>query len=304
MPYIGRPTLDQLRVFLTVVDTGSFAGAARKLSRATSVVSYTMTNLEGQLGVSLFDRESTRKPQLTAAGRTVLAEARSIASSIDGLQAKVKSLHLGVEPEVRLVLDVMLPAERVLEALQAFRAEFPFVSLHLRVEALGAVMQVLLDRAAVIGVCGPPDTTVDGIDRIDIGSVELLPVAAPNHPLAIATENVSGAARDHVQLVLTDRSTRTMGHELGVHGVRTWRVTDLASKHMLLVEGVGWGHMPEPLVRNDLKAGRLVRLNLPDNKGGAYRFFAIHRTDTPPGPAASYLISRFANQAPSLQGIS
>ena len=61
----GTPTLDQLRVFLTVVDVGSFAGAARKLNRATSVISYSISNLEAQLGVTLFDRESTRKPQLT-----------------------------------------------------------------------------------------------------------------------------------------------------------------------------------------------------------------------------------------------
>ncbi len=78
----GTPTLDQLRVFLTVVEVGSFAGAARKLHRATSVVSYSIANLELQLGVSLFDRKTTRKPQLTEAGRMVLAErAASTAAS-------------------------------------------------------------------------------------------------------------------------------------------------------------------------------------------------------------------------------
>ena len=53
----GTPTLDQLRVFLTVVEVGSFAGAARRLGRATSVISYSIANLEAQLGVLLFDRE-------------------------------------------------------------------------------------------------------------------------------------------------------------------------------------------------------------------------------------------------------
>jgi DNA-binding transcriptional LysR family regulator len=80
----GTPTLDQLKVFLTVVETGSFAAAARKLNRATSVVSYAIANLEAQLGVSLFDRESTRKPQLTDSGLTVLAEARTIYGGVDG----------------------------------------------------------------------------------------------------------------------------------------------------------------------------------------------------------------------------
>ena len=62
----GTPTLDQLRVFLTVVDVGSFAGAARRLGRATSVISYSIANLEAQLGVLLFDREVDAK---TAADR-------------------------------------------------------------------------------------------------------------------------------------------------------------------------------------------------------------------------------------------
>src|SRR3981189_2031164 len=135
----GTPTLDQLRVFLTVVDVGSFAGAARKLNRATSVISYSISNLEAQLGVTLFDRESTRKPQLTEPGRTVLAEARTVSNGIDGLRAKVKGLLQGLEAEVHLAIDVLMPAERVVDALKGFRREFPTVSLHLHVEALGAV---------------------------------------------------------------------------------------------------------------------------------------------------------------------
>ena len=104
----GTPTLDQLQVFLTVVDVGSFAGAARKLGRATSVISYSIANLEAQLGVSLFDRESTRKPQLTESGRAVLSEARRVANGVDGLRSKVKGLLQGLEFELHLVLDVML----------------------------------------------------------------------------------------------------------------------------------------------------------------------------------------------------
>src|SRR3954451_5183405 len=86
----GTPTLDQLRVFLTVVDVGSFAGAARKLGRATSVISYSIANLEAQLGLALFDRRSTRKPQLTDAGHTVVSEARTITNGVNGLRAKVR----------------------------------------------------------------------------------------------------------------------------------------------------------------------------------------------------------------------
>ncbi len=293
MSHPGTPTLDQLRVFLAVVDASSFAGAARRLGRSTSVVSYTIANLEAELGVVLFNRETTRKPQLTQAGRSVLAEVRVVAHGIDGLRAKVRSLQEGVEAELRVVLDVMLPQQRISDAIRAFHERFPTVALHLRSEALGAVMQLMLDRAANIAVCGPPDVSVDGIERIDLGSVQLIPVAAPGHPLALAPSNSPGAGRSHVQLVLTDRSMRTQGSDLGVFGTHTWRVADLGTKHALLLDGIGWGHMPLPLVAQDLKKGRLVRLKLPDVKGGAYRFFGIYRADTPLGPAASFLLSRF-----------
>ena len=294
----GTPTLDQLKVFLAVVDASSFAGAARRLGRSTSVVSYTIANLEAELGVSLFDRETTRKPQLTQAGRSVLAEVRVVAHGIDGLRAKVRSLQQGVEAELRVVLDVMLPPERVSDAIRAFHQKFPTVALHLRTEALGAVMQLVLDRIATVAVCGPPDVAVDGLERIDLGSVQLVPVAAPGHPLAMSASNAPGDGRSHVQLVLTDRSPRTEGPDLGVFGTHTWRVADLGTKHALLLDGIGWGHMPIPLVSQDLKKGRLVRLKLPDVKGGAYRFFGIYRTDTPLGPAAAFLLSRLESQAP------
>jgi DNA-binding transcriptional LysR family regulator len=296
-PDPGMPTLDQLRIFLSVVDEGSFAGAARKLGRATSVISYSVANLEAQLGVSLFDRKSTRKPQLTEAGRAILSEARTICNGISGLRAKVKGLLQGLEAEIRLVLDVMLPTARVVDALKAFHAEFPTVSLRLHVEALGMVTQMVLDGRATIGVGGPLDEVVAGIERVTAGSVELIPVAAPVHPLARAGRNVPGAGRDHIQLVLTDRSSLTQGRDFGVIGTDTWRLADLGSKHMLLREGIGWGYMPEPMVRADVEAGRLVHLNMPEMKSGSIRMFAIYRTDTPPGPAGSWLIGRFQNQA-------
>jgi DNA-binding transcriptional LysR family regulator len=292
----GTPTLDQLKVFLTVVEVGSFAAAARKLSRATSVISYTIANLENQLGVELFDRKTTRKPQLTDAGRTVLAEARTIYSGIDGLRAKVRGLLQGLEAELHLALDVMLPAARVVDALKAFREEFPTVLLHLHVEALGAVTQLVLNHEATLGVSGPTGARVAGIERIAIGNVALLPVAAPSHPLASAGTNAPGAGRDHVQLVLSDRSPLTDNVDFAVVGTRTWRLADLGSKHMLLREGIGWGNMPLPMVQDDLDAGRLVVLDMPDYKGGTYSFEAIYRSDTPPGPAASWLIERFAGQ--------
>ncbi|AJO79594.1 MULTISPECIES: LysR family transcriptional regulator [Pseudomonas] len=292
----GTPTLDQLRIFLTIVEVGSFAGAARKLHRATSVISYSMANLELQLGVTLFDRKTTRKPQLTEAGRTVLAEARSIYDGIDGLRAKVKGLLQGLEAEVHLVIDVMFPAARIVDALKNFRREFPTVQLHLHMEALGAVAEMVLQGRAAVGVCGLMHRNLSGVERVQVGFVKLIPVAAPQHPLAQAEQNLPGAGREHVQLVLSDRSQLTRNQDFGVVGTHSWRLADLGSKHMLLREGIGWGNMPQPMVEEDLASGRLVLLDLPGNQGLPYGFDAIYRIDTPPGPAASWLIDWLAAQ--------
>ncbi|HEY4134137.1 MAG TPA: LysR family transcriptional regulator [Alphaproteobacteria bacterium] len=292
----GMPSLDQLQVLLAVVDAGSFAAAARRLGRAPSAISYAIDTLEAQLGLPLFDRVATRKPQLTQAGQAVLAEARKVARGVDQLRAKVQGLSQGLEAEVSVAVDVMLPTARLVDALQAFQTAFPTVALRLHVEALGAVTQLVLDRTATIGVSGPLHIGIAGTEQVQIGSVELIPVAAPFHALARHGTPSLGAGRDHVQLVLTDRSPLTRGQDFGVIATNTWRLADLGAKHALLLAGVGWGNMPEPMIRGDLDAGRLVPLNFPDWRGGSYALQIVHRTDAPPGPAAQWLIERFASQ--------
>jgi len=290
----GTPTFDQLRIFLTVVETGSFAAAGRKLNRAVSVISYGIANLEAQLGLALFEREGTKKPKLTPAGMAVLAEARTVAVGIDALRAKVKGMLEGLEAEVSLAVDVMLPSERLGQVLRAFRAQFPTVALRLHVEALGAVASLVLDGQADLGIAGPVAAAVEGLERAAAaGAVALVPVAAPDHPLARMERLTLGAAREHVQLVLTDRSPLTEGRDFAVASPHSWRLADLGAKHALLCEGIGWGNMPLPMIEDDLVAGTLVRLDMPDFPGGLYRFSAIHRPAAPPGPAASWLMQRF-----------
>ena len=293
----GTPTLDQLTVFLTIVEEGGFAAAARRLNRANSVISYAIANLEAQLGLALFDRDAAKSPVLTEAGKAMLARARVIAGDVAALRAQAKGLLQGLEAEVHLVLDVMLPTARVVDALRAFREAFPTVTLRLHVEGLGAVTQMVLDRRATLGVAGPLDVVNGGdqLDYIAVGATLLIPVAAPDHPLARGP-NPPGAGRDHTQLVLTDRSRLTEGRDFAVASAHTWRLADLGAKHILLKEGLGWGNMPEPMVREDLEAGRLVRLEMAEVIGAHYTLHAIHRSDTPPGPATAFLIERFRNQ--------
>ncbi|MEI9985636.1 MAG: hypothetical protein WDN69_22110 [Aliidongia sp.] len=66
-----------------------------------------------------------------------------MAIGVDDLRASARSLLKGVEAEVTLVVDVMLPSARLVDAVQAFEATFPTVTLRLHVEALSAVPQLV-----------------------------------------------------------------------------------------------------------------------------------------------------------------
>lgn len=286
---VGQPTLDQLRIFLAIVDEGSFNAAAKRLGRAISAVSYGLAQLEMQLGVALFDREGSRRPVLTEAGKALVAEARTVADDIDALTAKVRAMNSGLESELTLALDVMVPMANVAAILKDFQQFFPTVDLRLHVEAMGAVAALLLDGKADLAVTGPVIVNDPALDRMQIGAIELVPVAAPSHPLARTAIIAPGASRQHLQLVLTDRSPLTEGRDFSVSASRTWRLADLGAKHALLLEGIGWGNMPLSSVENDLAAGRLIRLPLPEEPGQTYGLYAQWRKDCPPGPARQWM---------------
>ena len=290
---LGDPSLDQLRIFLSVAEHGSFGAAARSMGRAVSAISYGIAQLEAQLAVTLFEREGSRKPVLTPAGEGLLVEARGVADAVDALLAKTRSLHAGLESQLGLVLDVMLPGEVTARVLSDFRELFPTVALHLRVEGLGAVTECLIDEEAQLAIGGPVIAEDPQLERQVIGSVDLIPVAAPTHPLA-APDIAPGESRKHLQL--TDRSRRTEGREFSVLSPLTWRLGDLGAKHSLIKEGLGWGNMPRDMVERDLAAGRLVVLDLPEKPGANYTLAALWRRDTRLGPATSWLIDAFRDR--------
>ena len=296
MPTFGTPTLDQIRVFLAIVQAGSFSAAARKLNRRQSVVSYTIANLENQLGgLALFDRR-TRRPILTEAGAAILADARKLTAGADELQARARGMLEGLEAEVTLAVDVMLPTDHLVKVLSAFRQTYPLVGLRLYTEALGSVARLVLDGTCAIGASGPLLRRQESLVARPIGSVVITPVASPSHPLAQIDGFIPAAlVQEHVQLVLTDRSELTKGEDFGVLSPHSWRLADLGAKHALLIEGLGWGGMPEPRIRDDIAGGRLKRLvieGLPDHN---YPFSAINRADAPPGPAGRWLLDRLGH---------
>lgn len=296
---IGRPTLDQIRIFLAVADAGSFNRAAAKLGRALSVVSYGIANLEAQLGVALFERQGSRRPQLTPAGRALLADARAVSDETDGLIARARGIRQGLETDVSLAFDVMVPSATIASLLRDFQKMFPTVNLRLHVEALGAVAALVIDEKANLALAGPNILALPELERRSAGSVELIPVAAPNHPLALRESIAPGEIRRHLQLVLTDRSPLTEGRDFSVLSDRTWRLADLGAKHALLLEGIGWGNMPAHAITEDLRSGRLVELALPDAPRVRYNLNLLWRKDSRPGPASRWLLEALIERRPA-----
>jgi DNA-binding transcriptional LysR family regulator len=287
-------TLDQLRTFIAVVDEGNFSAAARHLRSAQSVVSQTMAALEAQLGVTLFDRRG-RPPVLTEAGRALIAEARTATGGVDRFKARAKSLAGGLEAELSVVVDVMFPIAVVTEAVGAFQARFPDTPLRLYVEALGAVIQPVLDERCAFGVMGSLPTAPPHLTMEPLLDAPMVMVAAPHHPLCADGGPISvESLRRHIQLVLTDRSTLSTGREFGVLSPKTWRLADLGAKHAFLRAGLGWGGMPLDVVAADLASGRLVRLTIDDPAPSVHvmTLSAVYPTATPPGPAGRWLIDR------------
>ncbi|HEY0267491.1 MAG TPA: LysR family transcriptional regulator [Rhizomicrobium sp.] len=289
-------SLDQIEVLLSVVENGSFSSAGRALNRAQSAITYAIQRLEEQVGAPLFNRDAYR-PVLTDAGRAMLPQARRILAEVQAFRIQAAGISGGLEPELTLVLDSMFPIQRVLPLLKAFRGQFPSVRPRIYVESLGAAAGLVIDGTCDLGLMPMAFSLSEVLQPMKWFSIELLPVAAPTHPLAQIGGVIDAALMaDHVQLVLTDRSGLTGTRDYGVLSAMTWRLGDLGAKHAMLLSGLGWGSMPSHLVADDLAQGRLVLLRPEQwrgrSDGPTLDMCCVHRTDAPLGPAARWFLER------------
>jgi DNA-binding transcriptional LysR family regulator len=296
---IDALTLDQIGLFLRVVDAGSFSAAARAERRATSAVTYAVHKMEDQLGLPLFDR-STYRPTLTEAGRALLPRARRVAEEVDRLRSVAHGIAGGLEPEIAIAVDAMFPMARLLDPLREFQARYPSVLLRMVVETLGGTPRLVADGECVLGLVS--EFAVTGLDLVSthVADLALMMVAAPSHPLArIAGPIDPEALKEHVQLVLADRSRQTGNRDYSVFSSQTWRLSDLGAKHEMLRAGLGFGSLPAHMAEGDVAAGRLVTLEIGSGYGRGPRFPMVlaRRPDLQMGPATSWLFARLCASA-------
>jgi DNA-binding transcriptional LysR family regulator len=287
-------SLDQLRTFIAAADEGSFSAAGRRLRRAQSVVSQTLANLEGQLGVKLFDR-CGHLPVLTDQGRALLEDARAVAGDVDLLKARAKSLAGGLEPELSVAVDIMFPDATFTDAVGAFQKEFPATLLRFDMESSAVIEPVLSGRCA-IGVVGswapaPPQLTFEALLTVRVPMV-----VSPNHPLASRRGRIPIAVlAEHVQISHIDTCdlSRAMG-EARARYPKFWCLSHLGAKLAFLRAGFGFGHMPLHAIEEDLSSGALIEITSEDAPSGGHvvEMGAVYRNDSPPGPAGRWFIDR------------
>ncbi len=123
-------TLTNLKAFLAVARTGSFAAAARELKVAPSVVTKRISQIEWQLKTTLFER-NTRKVSLTATGLRFLPAVQRSVSDVDELFAEMPSQGGELQGSIRIKSPGTLAVQLLGPMLEQFQKRYPLVNLEL-----------------------------------------------------------------------------------------------------------------------------------------------------------------------------
>jgi DNA-binding transcriptional LysR family regulator len=290
-------TLHQLVCFEAVVTEGSFQAAAIRLRRSQPTVSSSVKNLETQLQLSLLNRSGYRVT-LTEAGRSFYERTRVFLHETKLLRDHAAQLAMGEESELRVVIGDLSPLTETLGLLRHFFEGCPGTRLHLHFEAISGPWERLFDDEADL-IFHHIDKSDPRLEFVDLLTVELVPVVAPNFLRFPVSRSITPEQmRDYVQCVIRDTARRSPPRDYFlVEGARSWTVSDQLMKRELILQGMGWGHMPRYLIEQDLREARVLPITGRYFKGGRGELVAARRRNTPHGPVANRLWQFIADQA-------
>jgi DNA-binding transcriptional LysR family regulator len=290
-------TLHQLLCFEAVVTEGTFQAAAEKLRRSQPTVSSSVKNLETQLQLSLLDRSGYRVT-LTEAGRSFYERTRVFLHEMHRLRDHAAQLAMGEESELRVVIGDLCPLPEILGLLRRFFHGCPGTRLHLHFEAISGPWERLFDDEADL-IFHHIDKADPRLEFIDLFAVEHVPVVAPDFLRFPVSDSITPEQmRDYVQCVIRDTARRLPARDYFlVEGARSWTVSDQLMKRELIVQGMGWGHLPRYLIEQNLRDQTLLPITGRYFKGGKSELVAARRRNTPHGPIAHRLWQFVADQA-------
>lgn len=266
----------QLLAFLTIVETGGFTNAARKLHLTQSALSHQIKSLETQLQAPVFTRLGKRVV-LTQSGEVLLPYATAVLEQLQAAREAIVTLHEPGHGRLRVSAASYSCYQILPHVLREFHAEYPHVELFVTAEYTEKGVHGLLDGSLDVGIFILPPST-DGLHIEMLCKDELVVITAPQHPWA---------RRRHVQwsdlatqvLITYNHASETFQmiqrelHKRGVSIHESMEVCHGAAVMEMVKVGLGVALLPRWVIRDEVRSGALTALPL--GRGGVKRQWVI-----------------------------
>ena len=180
------------RMFLAVVETGSFAAAAARLGTGSGQASKLVARLEADLGVKLLNR-TTRALSLTQAGQAYAERLRALVEAWDDLETEVQNAAVSPRGLIRLTAPLSFGTTRLAPLLARFAADFPEIALEVHfADRVVNLVEEGFDAAIRVGT--PTDTTLTGRK---LCTARVLTLASPAYLATHGTPKVPEDLANH-----------------------------------------------------------------------------------------------------------
>lgn len=274
-------TLEQARALDALSQHGTFTKAAEALKKRHTSIVYLLRTLEEDLGLALLDRAGYRT-QLTVAGERVLLHARAMLSEERRLEEACAELRTGSEPSLRLIFDGVFPVGAILRATQVTRERFPKTELDVSMQFLRGVEEDFQSEKAHLMISILPQRNA-GLRGVSLPAIVAHLVAHKDHPLAKARGTLTDDELQS-QVLLSVRGSDPRLALSTQSAQHTVLLSDFHGKKEGLLAKMGYGWMPDHLIRRELASGELVPLRTKNEHTFQPRLY--YRAKTSLGPAA------------------
>ena len=281
-----KVTIEQWRVFQAIIENGGYAQAAAHLHRSQSAISYSMSKLQEQLGISLVKVQG-RKAVLTEQGQILLNRSRKLIDEASEIENFARHLSQGREAEIKFVVDAAFPNDLLMSALSQFAKQSQGTRVQLREVILSGAIDALVSEEAelVIGVETPSGYLADPLIE-----VELIAVAHPDHPLHQLDRLITSVdLAQHMHVVIRDSGQHEKMDVGWLSSQDRWTVSSIDSALSSIKHGLGYGWLPSNRLIEPLSDGKLKPLLL--EQGSTYKAFLFMSFGHPQniGPATREL---------------
>jgi DNA-binding transcriptional LysR family regulator len=295
---------DEIQTFLAIAELGSFTRAAQRLHRSQPAISRRLDILEHELGAPLFERLRGRA-RLPEAGRALLPYAEAVLASLRDGQDAVRGLRAGIEGTISLALVGTLADTHIVHALRRFAVQSSNVRVHLRTASSREVTDLVRRGEATLGLRYYASDRPDLIS-LPAGNEAMLVVAASGHRLAGRRVQQARLLTGECWLGFPPTpGERDSGHSLarqliraGLDGADITLIDSLTAQKRLAQAGFGLALVPESSVRDELRRGALVALDIPSMRT-TIPITAIHRRNGYVSSAAKALLKLLTEGADS-----